>query len=168
MSRSVKIICICIMTLHFALISVKAFREYPLLNKALKQEAHILQASEAYTQFSVMQADYSFFSPNISPDYFVKMTYQDTAGHWLDASFHLPNKEVEKRFHSCLLGIQQMPNELTDIVIKSWAARILDQHPDAVNINVKVFASKLPMMKDFCLKGRNPQELVADLTFHAN
>ena len=156
------------MTLHFALISVKAFREYPLLNKALKQEAHILQASEAYTQFSVMQADYSFFSPNISPDYFVKMTYQDTAGHWLDASFHLPNKEVEKRFHSCLLGIQQMPNELTDIVIKSWAARILDQHPDAVNINVKVFASKLPMMKDFCVKGRNPQELVADLTFHAN
>ena len=156
------------MTLHFALISVKAFREYPLLNKALKQEAHILQASEAYTQFSVMQADYSFFSPNISPDYFVKMTYQDTAGHWLDASFHLPNKEVEKRFHCCLLGIQQMPNELTDIVIKSWAARILDQHPDAVNINVKVFASKLPMMKDFCVKGRNPQELVADLTFHAN
>ncbi len=61
-----------------------------------------------------------------------------------------------------------MPNELTDIVIKSWAARILDQHPNAININVKVFASKLPMMKDFSVKGRNPQELIADLTFHAN
>ena len=115
-----------------------------------------------------MQADYSFFSPNISPDYFVKMTYQDSSGRWRDASFTLPNKEVEKRFHSCLLGIQQMPNELVDIVIKSWAARILDQHPDAVNINVRVFASKLPKMKVYCSKGRNPQELVTDLTFHAN
>jgi len=156
------------MTLHLALISVKAFREYPWLNTVLKHQKEILLASEAYTQFSVMQADYSFFSPNISPDYFVKMTYQDSTGHWSDASFHLQNKEVEKRFHSCLLGIQQMPNELTDIVIKSWAARILDQHPNAININVKVFASKLPMMKDFSVKGSNPRELVADLTFHAN
>jgi len=156
------------MILHFALISVKAFREYPWLNHVLKQQKKILFVSEAYTQLAVMQADYSFFSPNISPDYFVKMTYQDSTGRWADASFHLPNKEVEKRFHSCLLGIQQMPNELTDIVMKSWAARVLDQHPDAININVKVFASKLPKMKDFSSKGKNPQELVADLTFHAN
>jgi hypothetical protein len=156
------------MALHFSLIGIKAFRESPWLNHVLKQQKKILLASEAYTQFSVMQADYSFFSPNISPDYFVKMKYQDTAGRWADASFDLPNKEVEKRFHSCLLGIQQMPNELTDIVIKSWAARILDQHPDAVNINIRVFASKLPKMQEFRARGRNPQELVADLTFHAN
>jgi hypothetical protein len=156
------------MVLHFSLIGVKAFRESPMLSPLLKKQKKILLASEAYTQFSVMQADYSFFSPNISPDYFVKMTYQDSAGRWVDASFALPNKEVEKRFHSCLLGIQQMPNELTDIVIKSWAARILDQHPDAININIRVFASKLPKMQEFRARGRNPQELVADLTFHAN
>jgi len=156
------------MVLHFTLIGVKAFRETPMLSPLLKEHKKILLASEAYTQFSVMQADYSFFSPNISPDYFVKMKYQDTAGHWADASFTLPNKEVEKRFHSCLLGIQQMPNELTDIVIKSWAARILDQHPDAININIRVFASKLPKMREFSARGRNPQELIADLTFHAN
>lgn len=168
MTRTIKTIALSLLTIHFSLILVKAFRTTPCLAKTLKQHTNILLASEAYTQFAVMQADYSFFSPNISPDYFVKMTYQDSTGQWLDASFSLPNKEVEKRFHSCLLGVQQMPNELIDIVIKSWAARMLDQHPDAVNINVKVFTSKLPAMKDYCAKGRNPKELITDITFHAN
>jgi hypothetical protein len=73
----------------------------------------------------------------------VSIIVKDLTGKYKDASFKFSNTEVEKRFHTCVLALNNLPPDLQDIMVKSWAARTLDLHPDAAQITVKIERNKI-------------------------
>ncbi|MDI9867753.1 hypothetical protein [Flectobacillus roseus] len=160
-----QVLLLLFFTFHFAMICVKSFREYSAM-KAIEPWVHPLRnVSEYYTEMTVLQADYSFFSPNISPDFFVSIIVKDLTGNNKDASFKFSNTEVEKRFHTCVLALNNLPPDLQDIMVKSWAARTLDLHPDAEQITVKIERNKIPAMAKFAQGKRNKPEKMLEVVF---
>lgn len=151
--------------LHFLLILSKSFREYAYIKPVLERFTAFRIASEYYTQMTVLQADYSFFSPDIAPDYDVLIDVKNTKGSHQNASFDFANTEVEKRFHTCVLALQHLPDSLQDIVVKSWAARTLDTYPDAHTIKVSIEKSKVPCMSEFAAGKRKDSEKILEVVF---
>ena len=151
--------------LHFLLIMCKSFREYAFLKPVLEKIPTLRIASEYYTQMTVLQADYSFFSPDIAPDYDVVIDVKDTQGNDINASFQFANTEVEKRFHTCVLALQHLPDSLQDIVVKSWAARTYDTYPTAHEIKVRIEKSKVPCMREFAAGKRKEPEKILEVVF---
>ena len=152
-------------TLHFIMILGKSFREYAYIKPVLEHLPALRIASEYYTQMTVLQADYSFFSPDIAPDYDVAIDVKNTQGQNIDASFDFANTEVEKRFHTCVLALQHLPDSLQDIVVKSWAARTLDTYPNAQEIKVRIERSKVPCMQEFAAGKRKEPEKILEIVF---
>lgn len=154
--------------LHFIMILGKSFREYAYIKPVLEHLPALRIASEYYTQMTVLQADYSFFSPDIAPDYDVSIDVKDTKGEYIDASFDFANTEVEKRFHTCVLALQHLPDSLQDIVVKSWAARTYDTYPNAHEIKVRIEKSKVPCMQEFAAGKRKEPEKILEVVFETN
>lgn len=151
--------------LHFLFILSKSLREYSLIKPVLDRLPAFRTVSEYYTQLAVLQADYSFFSPNISPDFDVWIEVKDTNGLKKNASFNFANTEVEKRFHTSVLALQHLPDSLQDIVVKSWAARTLDDNPDAQTITVRIEKSKIPNMTAYAGGKRKEAQKILELVF---
>lgn len=165
MRKSLKIVLLAGAALHLFFICQKSLREYGGFRQLNERMPRLVLASEYYTQLTVMQADYSFFSPDIAPDYLLSVTMQRPDGRWVDTTVPVPNNEIQKRLHSCLLGIQLIPAELQQIIVKSWAARVLDQHPEARFIRVAVRRQKQPCLADYRRGLRIHSELVLDVLF---
>ncbi len=165
MQKHIKFLALTIAALHLFFICQKSFREYAVFRKLNAAFPALVLTGEYYTQLAVMQADYSFFSPNIAPDFILSVTMQKPDGQWVSSEVPVPNTEVEKRLHSCLLGIQRIPADLQQIIAKSWAARVLDKHPEARFIRVKVIRQKQPSMTDYNKGVRCKPEIVLDVLF---
>jgi hypothetical protein len=159
------ILLLLFFTFHFSMICIKSFREYSAMKVIESWINPLRNVSEYYTEMAVLQADYSFFSPNISPDFLVSIKVQDLKGRCKDASFKFSNTEVEKRFHTCVLALSNLPPDLQDIMVKSWAARTLDLHPDAAQITVKIERNKIPEMSKFAQGKRNKPEKMLEVVF---
>jgi hypothetical protein len=168
MHTNKKILLLTAAVLHVFFICQKSFRDYVPFD-TLKTEVPALMAiSEYYTELAVMQADYSFFSPNISPDYELSFDIQQPGGHWVKAFISVPNNEVQKRLHSCLLGIQRIPADLQQIIAKSWAARVLDEHPEAEFIQVTVTRQKQSSLDNYRKGISTPKEIVLNVLFETH
>lgn len=165
-----RLFVLCLGFLHLGLIAIKALREYPAFNQVSVELPLARELAEFYTQLTVLQADYSFFSPNISPDYHITMTVTDTLGKVTNAFFQFPNTEVEKRFHTCVLATQQLEPDLQEIVAKSWAARVYDRHPQAGLITIAIHQSKLPPMQQYNREKwlQHPPEKLLELIFQTH
>ena len=157
-----------LVALHFSLIMFKSFREYPYFGGALKRLPTVKIVSEYYTQLAVLQADYSFFSPEIASDNDVIIEVEDTKGLKHNASYIFPNTEVEKRFHTCVLALQYLEDSLKDIVVKSWAARTYDKYPNAHAIKVSIVKAKTPPMNEFRVGKRKEPEKILEVVFETN
>jgi hypothetical protein len=151
--------------LHFILILGKSFREYAYIKPVLERLPVLRIASEYYTQMTVLQADYSFFSPDIAPDYDVVIDVKNSQGQYQNASFGFANTEVEKRFHTCVLALQHLPDSLQDVVVKSWAARTLDTYPNTQEIKIRIEKSKVPCMQEFAAGKRKEPEKILEVVF---
>ena len=170
MRLSLKLLLLAVAALHLFFICQKSFREYLPFSSLNARVPRLAMAGEYYTQLAVMQADYSFFSPNIAPDYRLAISLQRPDGRWVAVPMPVPNSEVQKRLHSCLLGIQRLPADLEQIIVKSWAARVLDAHPEARFIRVLVSRQKQPTLLAYAQGQRMHPEVVLDVLFdtHTN
>ncbi len=168
MRNNLKILLVAAAFIHFYFICQKSFREYGMFRVLNAHMPGVVQAGEYYTQLAVMQADYSFFSPNIAPDFIMLVSLQKPDGHWVAVAMPIPNTEVDKRLHSCLLGIQRIPGDLQQIIAKSWAARVLDEHPEAKFIRVMVQRKKQPDLADYRKGVRANPEIVLDVLFNTH
>jgi hypothetical protein len=157
-----------LLAFHFLMICSKSFREYRYVRSVLRHLPALKIASEYYTQLTVLQADYSFFSPNIASDHEVIIETEDSAGIWHNASYVFPNTEVEKRFHTCALALQHLEDSLQDIVVKSWAARTYDEYPNARAIRVRIIRSKVPPMEQFVTGKRKEPEKILEVVFNTH
>lgn len=151
--------------LHLFFICQKSLRDYPPFSGLVARLPRLALAGEYYTQLAVMQADYSFFSPNIAPDFYLTISLERPDGRWVATPMPVPNAEVQKRLHSCLLGIQRLPADLEQIIVKSWAARVLDDHPEARRIRVVVSQQKPPSLAAYAQGQRMRPAVVLDVLF---
>jgi hypothetical protein len=163
-----QILLLTILCLHFGLILFKTFREYPLVRIVFNNVSAIRFCAEYYTQLAVLQADYSFFSPNIASDHDVKIDVIDMDSTKHDASFVFPNSEVEKRFHTCVLALQHLQDSVQDVVVKSWAARTFDAYPNAKVIKIRIERAKVPPMEAYATGKRKEPEKILELVFETN
>ncbi len=168
MRPALKLLLLAAAALHLFFIGQKSFRAYWPFRPLVAAAPRLAEAGEYYTQLAVMQADYSFFSPDIAPDYQLAISLQQPDGRWVAAALPVPNSEVQKRLHSCLLGMQRLPADLTQIMVKSWAARVLDAHPDACYIRVQVSRQKQPCLAAYRRGQRMHPETVLDVLFNAH
>lgn len=165
MRPRLKVLLLAAAALHLFLICQKSLRAYPPFSSLHAQLPQLAVAGEYYTQLTVMQADYSFFSPDIAPDFYLAISLQRPDGRWVATPMPVPNAEVQKRLHSCLLGIQRLPTDLEQIIVKSWAARVLDTHPEARLIRVTVSQQKQPHLAAYAQGQRMHPEVVLDVLF---
>lgn len=159
------LVIIAIIFIHLGMITTKMFRDAEPFKTILETIPPLRTIAEVYTQATVMQADYSFFSPNIAPDTILDITVTDTLGQVHKPNFRLPNNEIKVRFHSQLLGFRQVDNSAQDLIARSWAARVYDQFPTARYINLTGYDYHLPRQWEWAAGKRPTKERFFEIQF---
>lgn len=150
--------------IHLSIISMKAFRNELGWNKWLTDHKVISKIVEYYSQVTVMQADYSFFSPNIASDLKIEVTIEDETGKHPINLFEVSNPEVNTRFQCSIIGFQNV-SIAQELIMRSWAARAYEKYPSAKFITVKGSAYHLPTQTEY-VAGKQPYyERMFEVTF---
>lgn len=151
-------------TLHLSLISVKAFRNVFGWDQWLNQHPRVSQVVEYYSQATVMQADYSFFSPNVASDLKVEVAVEDSSGYHVVNPFRISNTAVNTRFQCSVIGFQSIP-AAQELIARSWAARVYEKYPTARSVSVKGSMYHLPTLREY-REGKRPYyEKVFEISF---
>ncbi len=146
---TIRFYCIVLLaTLHLSLVSVKAFRNLLGWDQWLTQHPRVAQVVEYYSQVTVMQADYSFFSPNVASDLKVEVTVEDSQGQHVINPFRISNTAVNTRFQCSIIGFQSIP-AAQELIARSWAARAYEKYPTARSVSVKGSMYYLPTLREY-------------------
>ena len=151
-------------TLHLSLVSVKAFRNIFGWDQWLTEHPRVGQLVEYYSQVTVMQADYSFFSPNVASDLRVEVTVEDSSGVHLVNPFRISNTAVNTRFQCSVIGFQSIP-AAQELTARSWAARVYEQYPTARSVSVTGSMYHLPTLREYREGQRAYYEKVFEISF---
>jgi hypothetical protein len=161
-------VIICLISLlalmHFSLISIKAFRTPLGWEEWLADQPHLAELVERYTEVTVMQADYSFFSPDVAADLKVLAMVQDSAGRHTVDPFDVANPEVKTRFLCSVLCFQNVP-EVQELIARSWAARVYEKFPAAQSVSVRGLVYHLPTMREYRQGNRPYYQRMFEITF---
>jgi hypothetical protein len=149
---------------HLSIISVKAFRNQFGWSTWLTEHKSISKIIEYYSQVTVMQADYSFFSPNIASDLKIEVMIEDENGKYPVNLFEVSNPEVNTRFQCSIIGFQNV-SIAQELIARSWAARAYEQYPSAKFISVKGSAYHLPKQEEYRSGKRPYYERMFEITF---
>ncbi|MBT1705308.1 hypothetical protein [Chryseosolibacter indicus] len=145
----IKIYIILILAcVHFGLISVKAFRNQFAWAEWLAKHETLSKVVEYYSQVTVMQADYSFFSPNIASDLKIEVIVEDENGKHPVNLFDVSNPEVNTRFQCSIIGFQNV-SIAQELIARSWAARAYEKYPSAKFIGVRGATYQLPTQREY-------------------
>jgi hypothetical protein len=150
--------------LHLSIISIKAFRNELGWSKWLADNKVISKIVEYYSQVTVMQADYSFFSPNIASDLSIEVMIEDENGKHPVNLFEVSNPEVNTRFQCSIIGFQNV-SIAQELIMRSWAARAYEKYPSAKFITVKGSAYHLPKQSEYNTGKRPFYERMFEVTF---
>lgn len=150
--------------IHLSIISIKAFRNELGWSKWLANQKVISKIVEYYSQVTVMQADYSFFSPNIASDLKIEVMIEDENGKYPVNLFKVSNPEVNTRFQCSIIGFQNV-SIAQELIMRSWAARAYEKYPSAKFITVKGSAYHLPNQADYRAGKRPYYERMFEVTF---
>lgn len=161
----VKVYIIAVLAvIHFGLISVKAFRNQFEWSEWLAKHETLSKIVEYYSQVTVMQADYSFFSPNIASDLKIDVIIEDEEGKHPVDLFEVSNPEVNTRFQCSIIGFQNV-SVAQELIARSWAARAYEKYPSAKFIAVRGSTYHLPTQKEYCAGKRPFYERMFEITF---
>lgn len=150
--------------IHLSIISLKAFRNELGWSKWLTNHEIISKFIEYYSQVTVMQADYSFFSPNIASDLKIEVLIEDEKEKYPVNLFKVSNPEVNTRFQCSIIGFQNV-SIAQELIMRSWAARAYEKYPHAKFITVKGSAFHLPTQTAYTAGKRPYYERMFEVTF---
>ena len=149
---------------HLSLISAKAFRNLFGWDPWLARHPRIEYFVEYYSQLTVMQADYSFFSPNVASDLKVEVAVEDSSGRHVVNPFRIANTAVNTRFQCSIIGFQSIP-AAQELIARSWAARVYEKYPTARSVSVRGSTYHLPTLREY-REGKRPYyEKVFEISF---
>jgi hypothetical protein len=149
---------------HFSIISIKAFRNQFNWKDWLSNNEIVSKVVEYYSQVTVMQADYSFFSPNVASDLKIEVFIEDEKGRYPINLFEVSNPEVNTRFQCSIIGFQNV-SVAQELIARSWAARAYEKYPAARFISVKGSSYHLPTLSQYRLGKRPYYERMFEITF---
>lgn len=152
---------------HFTLISTKAFKNHFHYSEWLAEHELISKIVEYYTQTTVMQADYSFFSPNISSDLKIEAIVEDSKDTLNINPFRIPNTAISTRFQCSVVGFQNV-RVAQGLIARSWAARVYEQFPGAKKISIRGSRYNLPDMQAYQQGERPSYERMFEITFNTS
>lgn len=146
MTPRARILLIIFAAFHLGLIALKALGGISKDDHVLKNTGPLRILAEAWTQVTVMQADYGFFSPVVSSDVLLEATIDFADGTSIVHPITSSNGEVALRLHASLSAFSNIP-EFRELLARSHAARILDQYQAATLITIRAHDYVLPNME---------------------
>ena len=155
---------VLLVCLHLFVVLARSFNTVIPKRTLIPSEA-LNNGLNVYTEYTVMQADYAFFSPDVGYSPFVKLKVQQNTD-----SFYIPFEpkgEAGIRFFTSLSAFSNTP-EARELMTRSWAAYALGKHPLANIITVSVFVSLPPTIAQFRHGQAAKDSLIFEVKYKVN
>ena len=119
-----------------------------------------------YTQYTVMQADYAFFSPNVGSSPLLKIKVKTPRDSFY-FPFNIRDNEMGIRLFTSLNAFNNSP-EARELMARSWAAYALSKQDKAQEITVSYFIKTPPTMQQFAQGKRAVDTLLFEAKYKVN
>ena len=137
---------VVVVCLHLILVAIKSFNTIrPNKNEVKKVAFNHLVSN--YTAYTVMQADYAFFSPDVGAAPYLKIKINTPTDSFY-MPFDLAKGETGLRLFTSLNAFNQTPNA-RELMARSWSAYTLKSYKNADAITISYFLKISPTIKQF-------------------
>lgn len=137
---------VVVVCLHLIIVAIKSFSTIGPNTHEVEKGAFNQWVSN-YTEYTVMQADYAFFSPDVGAAPFLKIKI-NTAADSFYMPFNVAKGETGIRLFTSLNAFNQTP-DARELMARSWSAYALKSYRNADAITVSYFLKIPPTIKQF-------------------
>ncbi|MCB0840191.1 MAG: hypothetical protein KDD63_13145 [Bacteroidetes bacterium] len=117
-----------------------------------------------YSGYSGAETGYGFYAPNVSSQFMVLYTIKDSLGNPVQVSLprHYSKEALTRYFTAFDLFMDKLDEQdekydkFMDIVMKSMALKVLEEHPPYTHIDADLLVYDLPYMEEF-QAGKRPE-----------
>ena len=120
-----------------------------------------------YSEISGTNTGYGFFAPDLPSSTIVEFEITDTTGYKYIVPTLLNTREGMERFKSGIDFFKQFEN-FREVIMRSWALRVFEQHPDAKYVTVVIKREDLPSIAQYKKGKRTKQTELFKYNFSLN
>lgn len=155
----------CLVCLHLLFVFARSFNAVvPGHLIITKPAANALL--NLYTQYTVMQADYSFFSPNVGPSPFLKIIVEQNDS-LIKFPLDIDKGELGIRLFTSLNAFNNFP-EARELMARSWAAFALKKYNKADAITIEYYISNPRSVQDYFMGKQATDSLLYAAKYQVN
>lgn len=151
--------------IHLLIVAIRSFNNI-VPQKQIIHSKVVNTFLNTYTQYTVMQADYAFFSPDIGSSPFVKILVTAAADSFY-VPFNAGKGEFDIRLFTSLNAFNNAA-EARELMARSWSAYVLKEHPEADKIMVSYFIKVPPTYHQYAKGKRTVDSLLFEVKYQVN
>lgn len=156
---------VLIVCLHLIIVAIKSFSTVgPNLHEA--EKGAFKKFITSYTEYTAMQADYAFFSPDVGAAPFLKIKI-NTATDSFYIPFNINRGEEGIRLFTSLNAFNQTP-DARELMARSWSAYALRLHKEAKAITVSYYLKIPPTISQSVAGGVAKDTLLYQVKYQVN
>lgn len=156
---------VLVVCLHLVIVAFKSFSTIGPNNHQV-ETGTLKKLVTNYTEYTVMQADYAFFSPDVGAAPFLKIKV-NTASDSFYVPFNVSKGEEGIRLFTSLNAFNQTP-DARELMARSWSAYALRLYKNANAITVSYFLKLPPTIHQFATEGGDKDTLLYQVKYQVN